>query len=108
MMKTEVWDLRHWKSRQLDLFLWNEVPEFVVEIPIVVNRNVRPIHTIIESNPMVTREIIDGYAEEISKKIDEEIMNEMRVAFGMDDRGLYLNGEWPEGDTRRMGDRSRV
>lgn len=73
-MKTEVWDLRHWKSKQLDLFL------------------VRPIHTIIESNPMITDEIIDLYAKRIAKEIDEEILENMtrslgeysKTAYGMD------------------------
>ena len=71
------WELRHWKDRQLDLFLWNEVPDFTVEIPVVNERgDLSNFHSIVMANPMIPREVIDNMAKEIADKIDEEIYRE--------------------------------
>ncbi len=90
MSSTETWDLRHWKNRQLDLFLWNEVPEFEVTMPIVVNRNVNPdFHMIVGSNPMITDEIIDLYAKRIADEIDKSIFESMTRSLGEYSKTAY-------------------
>ena len=99
-MIIEEWDLRHWKNRQLDLFRWNEVSEFTVDIPIVNKRaNLDNFHKIImEGNPMIPREIIDSMAAKIADEIDREIYEEYT---GRIDE-IHIASRY------RMGDRSRV